>query len=330
VALVFHRQAKEPDMATAFNEETTAEEATAGIDLSGKTVVLTGGSAGLGVETARVLALRGAKILSVVRDEAKGEAAAQSIRERVPQADIELALLDLFDLDSVRRGADDIAARFPKIDLLINNAGVMMCPLARTQEGLDTQLGTNHLGHFVLTARLIENLLAGSPARIVNLSSGGHRMSPLRFDDPFFERDDYDKLVAYGQAKTANILFTVALDKRYKERGIRSYAVHPGVIQTELGRHMQREDVEAFIKMRPQSEPMKRKSLEAGAATTVWAATSPDLDGRGALYCENCSIAPTIDTPNASLGVCAYALDEKAADRLWDLSEEWSGEKFRA
>lgn len=315
-------------MANAFNADTTAEEAAGAIDLSGKTIVLTGGSAGLGVEAARVLALRGAKVVSVVRDEAKGKAAAETIRERVPGADIELALLDLFDLDSVRRGADDIAARFPKIDRLINNAGVMMCPLGRTKEGLDTQLGTNHLGHFVLTARLIENVIAGSPARIVSLSSGGHRMSPLRFDDPFFERDEYDKFVAYGQAKTANVLFSVGLDKRYKDRGVRSYAVHPGAIHTELARHMGGDDVKHLMAMRPQSEPMKFKSIEAGAATTVWAATSPELDGRGGVYCEDCGVAPTIDTPGESLGVCSYALDEDQADRLWALSEEWSGEKF--
>ena len=315
-------------MANAFNAETTAEEAAGDIDLSGKTIVLTGGSAGLGVETARVLALRGAKIVSVVRDEAKGKAAAETIRESVPNADIELAILDLFELDSVRRGADDIASRFPKIDRLINNAGVMMCPLGRTKEGLDTQLGTNHLGHFVLTARLIENVLAGSPARIVNLSSGGHRMSPLRFDDPFFERDAYDKFVAYGQAKTANVLFSVGLDKRYKERGVRSYAVHPGAIHTELARHMDRDDVKSLMEMRPQSEPMKFKPLEAGAATTVWAATSPELDDQGGVYCEDCNVAPTIDQPGESMGVCSYALDEEAADRLWDLSEGWSGERF--
>lgn len=317
-------------MSNAFNAETTAEEASDGIDLSGKTVVLTGGSAGLGVETARVLALRGAKVVSVVRDEAKGKAAADGIRERVPDADIELAVLDLFDLDSVRRGTDDIAARFPRIDRLINNAGVMMCPLARTKEGLDTQLGTNHLGHFVLTARLIENVIAGSPARIVNLSSGGHRMSPLRFDDPFFERDDYDKFVAYGQAKTANVLFSVALDQRYKDRGVRSYAVHPGAIHTELGRHMERDDVKSLMEMRPQNEPMQFKPIEAGAATTVWAATSPDLEDRGGVYCEDCGVASTIEDKSASTGVCAYALDEEAAERLWGLSEAWSGEKFPA
>jgi NAD(P)-dependent dehydrogenase (short-subunit alcohol dehydrogenase family) len=315
-------------MSTPFGPDTTAEEAARDVDLSGKTIVLTGGSAGLGVETARVLALHGARVVSVVRDRPKGEAAAAKIRESVPGADLELAELDLFDLDSVRRGADDIAKRFPKIDRLINNAGVMMCPLGRTKEGLDTQLGTNHLGHFVLTARLIGNVLAGAPARIVNLSSGGHRMSPLRFDDPFFERDAYDKFIAYGQAKTANVLFSVALDARFKDRGVRSYAVHPGAIHTELGRHMTQEDVEALMGKRPQREPMKFKPLEAGAATTVWCATAPELENVGGVYCEDCGIAPVIDKPGSPLGVMSWALDREAADRLWHLSEEWSGEKF--
>ena len=315
-------------MANAFNADTTAEEAAGDIDLSGKTLVLTGGSAGLGVETARVLASRGAKVVSVVRDEAKGKAAAEKIRGSVPNADIELAILDLFDLDSVRKGADDIAARFPTIDGLINNAGVMMCPLGRTKEGLETQLGTNHLGHFVLTARLIDNLVAGAPARIVNLSSGGHRLSPLRFDDPFFERDDYDKFIAYGQAKTANVLFSVALDKRFKDKGVRSYAIHPGAIHTELARHMDRDDVKALMSNRPQDEPMKFKPVEAGAATTVWAATSSELDDQGGVYCEDCNVAEIIDTPGASLGVMSWAVDEQAADQLWDLSQKWSGQNF--
>ncbi len=317
-------------MTQALGAETTAEEAAGDVDLGGKTIVLTGGSAGLGVETARVLAKRGARIVSVVRDRAKGEAAAAGIRESVPDADIEFAELDLFDLDSVRKGADDIAARFPKIDRLINNAGVMFCPLGRTREGLDTQLGTNHLGHFVLTARLIDNVIAGAPARIVNLSSGGHRLSPLRFDDPFFERDPYDKFTAYGQAKTANVLFSVALDARYKDRGVRAFAVHPGAIHTELGRHMDGDDVKRLTEMRPQKEPMKFKTIEAGAATTVWAATSPALDDRGGVYCEDCHVASEIESNADSLGVMSWATDPAAAERLWTLSEQWSGETFKS
>ena len=317
-------------MTTPFGAETSAEEAARNIDLSSQTIVITGGSAGLGVETARVLAARGARIVSVVRDEAKGSAAVETIQQSVPSADIEIAVLDLFDLDSVRRGADDIAKRFPRVDRLINNAGVMACPLGRTAQGLDTQLGTNHLGHFVLTARLIPALLAGAPARIVNLSSAGHRMSPFRFDDPFFEKDDYNKWVAYGQAKTANVLFSVALDKRFKDRGIRSYAVHPGAIQTELGRHMDENDLKDLMDQRKGRSPMIFKQVPQGAATTVWAATAPELDGQGGLYCEDCGVAEPIEDPSMDQGIMSWALDEEAAERLWALSEEWSGEVFPA
>jgi NAD(P)-dependent dehydrogenase (short-subunit alcohol dehydrogenase family) len=317
-------------MTTPFGATTSAEEAARNIDLSGQTIVITGGSAGLGVETARVLASCGARIVSVVRDEAKGMAAAATIRESVPDADLEIAVLDLFDLDSVRRGADDIAKRFSSIDRLINNAGVMACPLGRTAQGLDTQLGTNHLGHFVLTAHLIPQLLAGAPARVVNLSSAGHRLSPFRFEDPLFEKDDYNKWVAYGQAKTANVLFSVALDERFKDRGIRSFAVHPGAIRTELGRHMDENDVKDLMDRRTNRSPMTFKQVPEGAATTVWAATAPELDDRGGVYCEDCGIAEPIEDPTLDQGVLTWALDPTAAKRLWSLSEEWSDESFPA
>ncbi len=317
-------------MTTPFGEETSAEEAARNIDLSGKTIVVTGGSAGLGIETIRVLAACGARMVSVVRDEAKGQAAAEEIRKSVPGADIEIAILDLFDLDSVRRGGDDIAKRFPRIDRLVNNAGVMACPLGRTVQGLDTQLGTNHLGHFVLTARLIPQLLSGNPARIVNLSSAGHRLSPFRFEDPFFEKESYDKWTAYGQAKTANVLFSLALDRRFKDRGIRAYAVHPGAIQTELSRHMNQDDIKDLMARRSPDNPMKFKQIPQGAATTVWAATAPELDDQGGVYCEDCGIAEKTEDENSGKGVLPWALDEKAAERLWSLSEEWSGETFPA
>jgi NAD(P)-dependent dehydrogenase (short-subunit alcohol dehydrogenase family) len=317
-------------MPTELGEETSAEEVAREVDLSGKTIVLTGGSAGLGVETARVLASRGARIISVVRNEAKGQAAAAEIRESVPDAEIELAVLDLFDLDSVKRGADEIAKRCASIDRLINNAGVMACPLGRTSEGLDTQLGTNHLGHFVLTARLIPQLLAGSPSRIVNLSSAGHRLSPFRFEDPWFEKEPYDKWIAYGQAKTANVLFSIALDKRYKDRGLRAFAVHPGAIQTELSRHMDQDDLKDLMARRPSNEPMKFKPVPQGAATTVWAAIAPELEGRGGLYCEDCHVAEESNDETRMDGIRSWALDLEAAEKLWALSEEWSGETFPA
>ena len=320
-------------MSQELGFNTSAEEASEGIDLQGETIVVTGGSAGLGVETIRVLALRGAQVVSVVRDRAKGEGALARIRESVPSANVELAELDLSDLDSVRRGADDIAERFPTIHRLINNAGVMACPLGKTAQGFEMQLGTNHLGHFVLTARLIDALRngagGGAERRIVNLSSGGHKLSPVRFDDPFFEKEAYDKWTAYGQAKTANVLFSVALDKRLEDQGIRSFAVHPGAIVTELGRHLQAADVEA-LQAKGGGQKIEYKQVPQGAATSVWAATNPALEGRGGLYCEDCHVGKVVNEAGAGDGVMAYALDEASADRLWSLSEEWTGETFAA
>jgi len=170
-------------------------------------------------------------------------------------------------------------------------------------------------------------VLAGAPGRIVNLSSGGHQLSPFRFDDPFFEKEPYEKWIAYGQAKTANILFSVGLDKRFRDRGVRAFAVHPGAILTELGRHLEPEDIKALMDRRGGRE-MVYKKVPQGAATTVWTATTSDVDGRGGLYCEDCHVAETIEEPGTGSGVMSYALDEAAADRLWSLSEEWSGESF--
>jgi NAD(P)-dependent dehydrogenase (short-subunit alcohol dehydrogenase family) len=206
----------------------------------------------------------------------------------------------------------------------------MACPLSRTRQGLDLQLGTNHLGHYVLTTRLLPNLLAGAPGRIVNLTSGGHRMSNVRFDDPLFEKQPYDKWAAYGQAKTANVLFSVFLDDRYQARGLRAFAVHPGAIHTELGRHLSADDFKAMMGRRPQAEPMKFKQVPQGAATSVWAATAPELAGRGGVYCEDCGVADFIKDPSASTGVMPYALDREGAKKLIALSEQWSGERLPA
>jgi len=317
-------------MTRQFGFESTAEEVARDIDLKGKTLVVTGVSAGLGIETARVLAARGARVVCVARDKEKTEKAVAALRAGNPNGQFEIALLDLSDLDSVRRGADDVARRFPKINALINNAGVMACPLARTKEGLDLQLGTNHLGHYVLTARLLPSILAGAPGRIINLSSGGHRMSPFRVEDPLFERDAYDKWAGYGQAKTANILFSVFLDERYKDRGLRSFAVHPGAIHTELGRHLSKDDFKAMMGRRVQAEPMQFKSVPQGAATSIWAATAPELEGKGGVYCEDCGIAEPIKSPDATGGVMPWALDREAAKQLIALSEKWSGQALPA
>ncbi|KAA1188984.1 SDR family NAD(P)-dependent oxidoreductase [Pseudohalioglobus sediminis] len=309
-----------------FGFQSTAEDVAEGIDLSGRRAVITGASSGLGVETARVLASRGAAVLMVARDAAKLEAAVAEVRESVPAATLDTALLDLADLDSVRAGAADILQKAPVINLLVNNAGVMACPLSRTAQGFEMQFGTNHLGHFLLTGLLAPALLAGAPARVVNLSSAGHRFAPVDMDDPNYQQREYDKWQSYGQSKTANALFSVGLDQRLREHGVRAFAVHPGMIMTELGRHMEASDFELIARGR-KPEELPFKSVAQGSATSVWAATSPDLDGKGGLYLEDCHVAEPA-TAEAEGGVEAYALDPGEADKLWQLSEALVGQRF--
>jgi NAD(P)-dependent dehydrogenase (short-subunit alcohol dehydrogenase family) len=304
-----------------FNATSTTDDVISGISLAGKVAVVTGASSGLGVETARVLAAAGAAVLLTARDQEKLQAVAQDLRKQLPEAVLHTQCMDLADLDSVRAAAGEILQRHPHIHLLINNAGVMACPLTRTAQGFEMQFGTNHMGHFLFTCLLAPALLAAAPGRVINLSSGGHRFANFNFDDPAYYDRDYDKWQAYGESKTANILFTVALDRRLRERGVRAFAVHPGVIMTNLSRHMQQADYESLMARTPPGEELVFKSLEQGAATTVWAATAPELDGKGGIYLEDCQIArPAV--PGSNSGVESYALDAAAAERLWSLSEE--------
>ena len=312
---------------SAFNKESTTDDVIAGISLAGKTALVTGASAGLGIETSRALASAGAKVVMVARDAAKLDAALQGVREALPEAELDTAIVDLADLDSVRAGAADILARFPAIDLLINNAGVMACPLMRTAQGFEMQFGTNHVGHFLLTCLLQPALVAGAPARVVNLSSAGHRFADMQWDDPNYEHSDYAPWPAYGQAKTANVLFSVGLDARLKSQGVRAFAVHPGAIHTELARHLDEETMAALVAANPGAGGMEFKSIPQGSATSVWAATSPDLEGQGGLYLEDCHIASEVsDDPIG--GVESYAIDPESADRLWALSEDLVGQRF--
>jgi NAD(P)-dependent dehydrogenase (short-subunit alcohol dehydrogenase family) len=308
-----------------FNAESTTSEVIAGIDLAGKQAVVTGASAGLGVETARALASAGAAVMLVARDGAKLEAARAQLQADLPTARFDTALLDLADLDSVRAGAAAIARQCPSIDILVNNAGVMACPLLRTAQGFELQFGTNHLGHFLLTSRLAPALLAGAPSRVVNLSSMGHKAAPVNLEDPNYQHRDYEKWQAYGEAKTANVLFSVGLEQRLGGRGVHSYAVHPGVIMTELSRHLEQEDFDLLAKS--SGPEFAFKTPEAGAATSVWAATSPSLEGRGGIYLEDCHEA-ALAVAGGEGGVEAYALDQDVADRLWELSEQLVGESF--
>ena len=307
--------------------DTTTDEVLDGIDLDGKLALVTGASGGLGAETARALASKGAQVVITARDLARGEEVARGIRASTGNEGIEVEELELGSLASIRAFADRFLARHDAIQILANNAGVMACPLGRTAGGFELQFGTNHLGHFLMTGLIAPSLLRGAPARIVSVSSRGHHLSPVVFDDIHFERRPYDKWSSYGQSKTANILFAVELERRLGSRGVHANAIHPGTIATELSRHMEREDFELVRKRQPGGK-MRLKTVEAGAATTVYAATAPELEGRGGLYLEDCGVANVDDAQDAAGGVRSYALDPDAAKRLWSLSEEMVGESF--
>ncbi|MEH6584532.1 MAG: SDR family NAD(P)-dependent oxidoreductase [Halioglobus sp.] len=310
-----------------FNAESTTDEVIAGHSLAGKQAVVTGASTGLGLETVRVLAAAGARVLMLARDDGKLQDARQSILAAQPDAQLETALMDLSDLDSVRRAAAAIVEQYPRIDLLINNAGVMCCPLGRTAQGFELQFGTNHLGHFLFTGLLAPAVIAAAPARIVVLSSAGHKMAQANLEDPNYMSREYQKWQAYGESKTANALFATGLDERLKSLGVRAFSVHPGVIITELGRHLEPEDYTALAASQPEGRELVYKSIPQGAATSVWAATSEDLEGKGGIYLEDCQIAePAVAGGDG--GVESYAVDADIARRLWDLSEDLVGEAF--
>jgi NAD(P)-dependent dehydrogenase (short-subunit alcohol dehydrogenase family) len=305
--------------------ETTTAEVIDGVDLSGMVVVVTGATTGLGRETARTLASAGAHVVVCGRTAGKCQASIAEILGDVPDASLEFEPFDLGDLASVRTGAEAILARHPKISLLVNNAGVMFTPEGKTVDGFETQFGTNHLGHFVLTNHLMPALRAAAPSRIVNLSSAGHGFSDILWDDPNYETRPYDKFEAYGQSKTANILFTLGLEARHAQAGVRSNAVHPGMIMTDLARHMGEGDMEELGARAAQREAAGTggglpafKTVEQGAATSVFAATSPTLEGVGGRYLDNVEVAQP----------AAWATDADAAERLWAMSESFVGESF--
>jgi NAD(P)-dependent dehydrogenase (short-subunit alcohol dehydrogenase family) len=310
-----------------FGHDTTTDEVLEGIDLGGRLALVTGGSGGLGAETARALASKGARVVITARDLAKGEAVAKGIREATNNDGIEVEELELGSLASIRAFAERFLARHDALNILVNNAGVMACPFARTSDGFELQFGTNHLGHYLMTGLLAPALLRGAPARVVSVSSRGHQMSPVVFDDIHFERRPYDKWSAYGQSKTANILFAVELERRLGPRGVHANALHPGVIPTDLSRHMVPEDYERLRKRAPGGQ-LKIKTVESGAATAVFAATAPELEGRGGLYLEDCGVAEADDAENAPRGVRSYALDPDDAVRLWSTSEGMVGQGF--
>lgn len=318
-------------MAKTFGAESTADEVLQGVDLSGKRVLVTGTSAGLGVETARSLAAHGATVVGTARDLNKAQ---HALKEAFPAGSVPIDLVeaDLASLKSVRKAAADLIARGKPFDVIIANAGVMACPQGKTQDGFETQFGTNHLGHFVLVNKLVPILKSGG--RIVTLSSAGHQLSDVDIEDPNFERTPYQPFTAYGRSKTANILYAVALDSRLKGRGVRATSIHPGGIQTELGRHLTPELIAQMMARinkgaAPGSAPAFRfKTVPQGSATSVWSGFVASPDAVGAHYCEDCHVCEINDDTNSRVGVRSYALNLDRANALWRKSEEMVGEKF--
>jgi len=317
-------------MAKTFGAESTADEVLEGIDLSGKRVLVTGVSAGLGVETARSLVAHGATVVGTARDLTK---ARRALTEAFPpsSAPIDLVEADLASLSSMRKAVSDLIARAKPFDVIIANAGVMACPQGKTQDGFETQFGTNHLGHFVLVNRLVPLLHPG--ARIVTLSSAGHQISDVDLDDPNFERTPYQAFTAYGRSKTANILYAVALDNRLKGRGVRATSIHPGGIQTELGRHLTPELIAQMMTRinrgaTGQAPAFRFKTVPQGSATSVWSGFVASADAVGGRYCEDCHVCEVNDDATSRAGVRAYALNLAQANDLWRKSEEMVGERF--
>jgi NAD(P)-dependent dehydrogenase (short-subunit alcohol dehydrogenase family) len=325
-------------MTTSFGATSTTDDVLKGIDLHGKRFLVTGVSAGLGIETARALAAHGAHVVGAARDLAKAETASAAVRRAAAAngGGFELVQLDLASLKSARQCADALLQKGQHFDVIIANAGVMATPFGHTADGFETQFGTNHLGHFVLVNRLAPLLKSGS--RLVNLASSGHRFSNVNLEDPNFTQSAYDPWVAYGRSKTANIQFAVGFDRRHRGKGIRAAAVHPGGIHTELGRHMGEEKLAAMVASineqlaKEGRGPYQWKSIPQGAATSVWTAVVAPADEVGARYCENCHVSKVVADDAVinpvTEGVRGYALDPENADRLWRKSEELVGEVF--
>src|SRR3984957_1215397 len=321
-----------------FGATSATEDVLSGINLRGKRIFVTGVSAGLGVETARSLAAHGAHVVGAARDLKKAEAATAQVRKDAADngGSFELVALDLASLKSVRACAEGLLKKGEPFDAVIANAGVMATPFGHTADGFEMQFGTNHLGHFVLVNRISGLIRSGG--RLINLSSAGHRFSSVDIQDPNFERTPYDPFVAYGRSKTANILFAVAFDHRHRERGIRAAAVHPGVIRTELGRHMDPSRLEGMIKQMDEQlaaegkGPFAFKTIPQGAAPSVWAGVVAPAGVSGGRHWQKShggEIVPeSVTISSVSEGVRAYALDPKMAEALWKKSEEMVGESF--
>jgi NAD(P)-dependent dehydrogenase (short-subunit alcohol dehydrogenase family) len=325
-------------MIKLFGATSTTDEVLSGVDLRSKRILVTGVSAGLGVETARALVAHGAHVVGAARDVVKAESATEKVRADASSngGTFELVELDLANLKSVRTCSQKLLEKGEPIDVIIANAGVMATPFGHTADGFETQFGTNHLGHFAFVNRLAPLICKGG--RLVNLSSSGHRFSNVDLDDPNFENSEYEPFIAYGRSKTANILFAVGFDQRHRSRGVRAAAVHPGGIQTELARHLDPSILQKLIdqvneQMSAQNKgSFQYKTIPQGAATSVWTAVVASADEIGGRYCENCHVGQVVGDDVviglANEGVRKYAVDPENAEALWRKSEEMVDESF--
>ncbi len=308
-----------------FYAKSTGREVLAAIDLAGKTAIVTGGYSGIGLETVRALAEKGARVIVPVRSEKKARDNLATV-----SGDVRSYPMDLGNLSSVRRFGELMNEELDRLDFLITNAGVMACPETRVGNGWEMQFGINHLGHFALAGALFPLLVATEQSRLVALSSTAHKLSDIRWDDPHFNNDTYDKWQAYGQSKTANALFANAASRRLKTSGSLAFSVHPGGILTPLQRHLPVEEMVALGWMDADGNPTEAartmfKTPEQGCSTTLWAATSPDLDGHPGVYCEDCNVAAPTQQNTATArytGVDEHACRDESAERLWALSEK--------
>ncbi len=315
---------------SGFGYRSTALEVVRGINLGDKNAIVTGGYSGIGIETVIALASAGANVTIACRDRSRAEETAAELNSRDLLGTVDAQLLDLGSLQSVKDFVDGYRTNHTSLEILVNNAGVMACPFDTTTDGFERQFGTNHLGHYALSRLMLPLLLSAETARVICLSSTGHMISPVVFDDINFSQRKYDAWSSYGQAKTANSLTAVALQQLYGSKGIDAFAVHPGGIMTSLQRHMDKKDIEARGWVDAEGNINERfKTVEQGASTSTWAATSPELAGRGGAYLEDCDFAEVVASrPEFPKGVIAYAINVEAAKQLWQVSESMIEDKF--
>lgn len=320
----------------SYGPDTTTEEVLRGHDLTRRHFMITGASSGLGEESSRALAQAGATVTMLARNPQKLENAIERIRSSNPSAQLNTGIADLSDQESIRNYAEEFLSTGATVDVLINNAGVMVCPFSKTADGIEMQFGTNHIGHFLLTNLLMPAILAGDNPRIINLSSAGHTHSDVNLNDPNFEESEYNAWESYGRSKSANIHFTQEIVRRFGDH-IQSFAVHPGVILTDLGRHLTPElmnEMTERVKSRSTSSSEAKesgalpfKSIQAGAATQVWAATTNDLKGKNGAYLGDCQVGIEGGNPSES-GYLPYIFNTETAEALWSLSENLVNQRF--